>query len=65
MRYYWNQLWEYNPATPAWTAVPTATPTKVDTNDPPYYYTPVVYDSGDRGSSSSAASTGSAASSGK
>jgi hypothetical protein len=45
--YYWNQLWEYTPATPAWTAVPTTTPTKADTtSNPPYVYTPLVYDSG-------------------
>jgi MYXO-CTERM domain-containing protein len=45
VRYYWNQIWEYNPTTQAWVTVPTTTPTKVDTAEPPYYQAPIVYDS--------------------
>ena len=44
LHWYWNQMWEYNAATPGWAAVPTTTPTKVDTAEPPYNDTPIVYD---------------------
>ena len=40
-----NYIWEYDPATPAWTAV-TADATKVDTASRPTTYAELVYDAG-------------------